>query len=90
MLLALVNRRQIQPEHYVPGPHGPRFSAEAIRIVAAGYEAMLQDQRRELTMAQAIDAQVEAVRRYVQGREGLWIYRWGQERTEAINGGEEA
>lgn len=89
MLLALVNRRQIRPEHYQTGPHGPRFTPEAMRIVAAGYEAMLQDRGPELTLAQAIDAQVETVRRHVLGREGLWIYRWGQEPARASGGMEE-
>lgn len=88
MLLALVNRREVRSEHFQPGSRGPRMQPEAVRTIAAGFEAMLHDARQQPTLAQAIDAQVESVRRFVLGRDGLWIYHWGQADPAAPDAGD--
>ena len=83
MLLALVNRREIKADQFSKEARGMRIAPEAIRTIAAGFETMLHDARQQPTLARAIDAQVEAVRRHALGREAFWVYRWGEDANQA-------
>lgn len=79
MSLALINRREVRREHFQRSEGGRyRMTAQGLRQVVGGFETMLHDQRQKPTLADAMEAQVEALRRYVLRRGSLWIFCWGR------------
>lgn len=76
LLLSLVNLRVIRADDFHETPRGLRLQPVAVRRFLARFEALLHGDAGGLTLRQAMEAQVEALRRYVAEDQPLWFFRY--------------
>jgi CRISPR-associated protein Cas1 len=76
MLLALVNLRIIRPGDFRETPKGLRLNGDASRRFLLRFEEMLQRDVGGISLIRAMEAQVEAFRRYVAEDRPLWLFQY--------------
>ncbi|MFM8442832.1 MAG: CRISPR-associated endonuclease Cas1 [Methylococcus sp.] len=76
LLLSLVNLRVIRAEDFRKTASGPRLRPDAVSRFLLHFEDMLHAVVGGVTLLGAMEAQVEAFRRYVTGEQPLWFYRY--------------
>jgi CRISPR-associated protein Cas1 len=82
MLVSLVNLRIIRPADFRETPRGPRLQPAAAKRFLLRFEEMLHADAGGLSLLRAMEAQVEAFRRYVAEDRPLWFFRY---RTQGLD-----
>jgi CRISPR-associated protein Cas1 len=91
MLLSLVNLRIIRPEDFRETSKGIRLQPAAAKRFLLRFEDMLHADVGGLSLLRAMEAQVEAFRRYVAEDRRLWFFRYqtqGQDKAAERRGDE--
>jgi CRISPR-associated protein Cas1 len=82
-LVALVNLKIIEAGDFRAAEKGPRLQAEAARRFILRFEELMQSDAGGVSLARAMELQVEALRRYVAENRPLWLFRYKAPRPEA-------
>jgi CRISPR-associated endonuclease Cas1 len=86
MLLSLVNLRVIQAGDFRETPKGVRLQPAAARRFLLRFEEMLHADVGGLSLLRAMEAQVDAFRRYVAEGRPLWFFRYQTQGSDRAAG----
>lgn len=76
LLVSLVNLKIVQADDFHETPKGLRLQPMAVRRFLVRFEEMLHGDAGGLSVLQAMEAQVEAFRRYAVSDQPLWFFRY--------------
>lgn len=86
LLLSLVNLKIIRPGDFRESSRGLRLQPEAARRFLLRFEEMLHSDVGGLSLLRAMEAQVEAFRRYVAEDRPLWFFQYRTQGQAASEG----
>jgi CRISPR-associated protein Cas1 len=76
LLLSVVNLRIIQADDFHDTPKGLRLHTPAVKRFLQHFEQMLHSDAGGINLRQAMEAQVEAFKRYVTADQPLWFFQY--------------